>query len=74
MSTPVGSSSGTPRRVTVATGSGLWTSRLSGEPLRYNRVDPYPPDLLVCRPELAETLLRACAVDPAQDLADPAQG
>ena len=59
--------------VAVATGSGLWTSRLSGEPLRYNRVDPYLPDLLVCRPELAEKLLRACAVDPAQDLADPVQ-
>jgi len=57
----------------VATGSGLWTSRLSGEPLRYNRVDPYLPDLLVCRPELAQTLLRACAVDPARDSADPAQ-
>jgi 3'(2'), 5'-bisphosphate nucleotidase len=49
--------------VAVARRSGLWTSRLSGEPLRYNQRDPYLPDLLVCRPDLAGALLAACAVD-----------
>ncbi len=30
---------------------------LDGSPLIYNRRDPYLPDLLMCRPELAEVLL-----------------
>ncbi|WP_448614606.1 hypothetical protein [Modestobacter sp. URMC 112] len=38
---------------------GLHASRLDGSPLRYNRPDPYLPDLLVCRPELTDQLLEA---------------
>ena len=40
--------------VGVAQAAGCHTSRLDGAPLRYNQPDPYLPDLLVCRPELAE--------------------
>ncbi|GAA4356942.1 3'(2'),5'-bisphosphate nucleotidase CysQ [Angustibacter luteus] len=43
--------------VAVCRSSGLWTSRLDGSALRYNRRDPLLPDLLVCRPEIAELLL-----------------
>ncbi len=43
--------------VAVAAAAGLHCSRLDGSPLRYNREDPYLPDLLVCRPELAEVAL-----------------
>jgi 3'(2'), 5'-bisphosphate nucleotidase len=43
--------------VAVARAAGLHTSRLDGSPLRYNQPDPYLPDLLVCRPELADRLL-----------------
>ena len=39
--------------------AGLHASRLDGSPLIYNRRDPYLPDLLMCRPELAEALLTA---------------
>jgi len=45
--------------VAVAQSAGLWCSRLDGSPLRYNERDPWLPDLLVCRPELAETCLNA---------------
>ncbi|WP_216896024.1 3'(2'),5'-bisphosphate nucleotidase CysQ [Nocardia alni] len=41
----------------VAAAAGLHVSRLDGSPLRYNRPDPYLPDLLICRPELADTVL-----------------
>ncbi|MDA2890473.1 3'(2'),5'-bisphosphate nucleotidase CysQ [Mycolicibacterium sp. BiH015] len=37
--------------------AGLHASRLDGSPLIYNRRDPYLPDLLMCRPEVADTLL-----------------
>jgi 3'(2'), 5'-bisphosphate nucleotidase len=37
--------------------AGLHASRLDGAPLIYNRRDPYLPDLLMCRPELAPVLL-----------------
>jgi len=47
--------------VGVAARHGLHTSRLDGSPLRYNRPDPHLPDLLVCRPEVAEELLGAVA-------------
>ena len=43
--------------VAVARAAGLHTSRLDGSPLRYNQPDPHLPDLLVCRPELADRLL-----------------
>ena len=45
--------------VAVARHHGLHASRLDGSPLAYNGADPYLPDLLVCRPELAERTLAA---------------
>lgn len=45
--------------VAVALACGLHASRLDGSPLRYNRADPYLPDLLICRPELAAATLEA---------------
>jgi 3'(2'), 5'-bisphosphate nucleotidase len=47
--------------VAVARAAGLHTSRLDGSPLRYNQANPYLPDLVVCRPELADELLAALA-------------
>jgi 3'(2'), 5'-bisphosphate nucleotidase len=43
----------------VALSAGLHASRLDGSPLRYNERDPWLPDLLICRPELADTCLHA---------------
>ncbi|RDH78047.1 3'(2'),5'-bisphosphate nucleotidase CysQ [Mycolicibacterium moriokaense] len=43
--------------VAVARAAGLHASRLDGSPLEYNRPDPLLPDLIVCRPELAEAVL-----------------
>lgn len=43
----------------VVRAAGLHASRLDGSPLLYNRPDPYLPDLLMCRPEVAPTLLDA---------------
>jgi 3'(2'), 5'-bisphosphate nucleotidase len=45
--------------VAVAAAAGLHTSRLDGSPLRYNQPDPYLPDLLICRPDLAEATIAA---------------
>jgi 3'(2'), 5'-bisphosphate nucleotidase len=39
--------------VAVAQSAGLHVSRLDGSPLRYNEPNPYLPDLLICRPQLA---------------------
>ncbi|MEU6859032.1 3'(2'),5'-bisphosphate nucleotidase CysQ [Glycomyces sp. NPDC046736] len=47
--------------VAVALASGWHASRIDGSALRYNTPDPYLPDLLVCRPDLAEPLLAAIA-------------
>ena len=47
--------------VAVARAAGLHASRVDGSPLRYNLPDPYQPDLLVCRPELAGPTLAALA-------------
>jgi 3'(2'), 5'-bisphosphate nucleotidase len=47
--------------VAVCRAAGLHCSRIDGSPLRYNRADPYLPDLVVCRPELARPLLTAIA-------------
>jgi 3'(2'), 5'-bisphosphate nucleotidase len=41
----------------VVSAAGLHASRLDGSPLIYNRPDPYLPDLLMCRAELADVLL-----------------
>jgi 3'(2'), 5'-bisphosphate nucleotidase len=43
--------------VAVAAAAGLHTSRVDGSPLVYNRADPYLPDVVVCRPELAAPIL-----------------
>lgn len=41
----------------VALAAGLHASRVDGAPLAYNGADPMLPDLLICRVELAETVL-----------------
>ena len=50
--------------VAVALAAGLHASRIDGSPLRYNQPDPYLPDLLVCRPELADRVIAAAASAP----------
>ncbi len=47
--------------VAVALAAGLHASRIDGSPLTYNHTDPYLPDLLICRPELASAALEALA-------------
>ncbi|MDH5238863.1 MAG: 3'(2'),5'-bisphosphate nucleotidase CysQ, partial [Acidimicrobiia bacterium] len=47
--------------VAVAAAAGLHTSRIDGSELVYNNADPYLPDLLVCRPELADQALELLA-------------
>lgn len=47
--------------VAVARAAGLYTSRIDGSPLCYNSADPRLPDLVVCRPELADRILEAAA-------------
>ncbi|MFM9976602.1 MAG: 3'(2'),5'-bisphosphate nucleotidase CysQ [Sphingomonadaceae bacterium] len=44
--------------VAVAVAAGLHCSRIDGAPLVYNCENPYLPDLLICRPELAAKVLR----------------
>lgn len=44
--------------VAVAQAAGLHVSRIDGSPLRYNRPDPWLPDLLICRPEYADDIIR----------------
>jgi 3'(2'), 5'-bisphosphate nucleotidase len=43
--------------VAVAHAAGAHASRIDGSSLTYNREDPNLPDILVCHPELAPTLL-----------------
>lgn len=43
--------------VAVALAAGLHASRIDGSQLRYNRLDPRLPDLLICRPEISRRLL-----------------
>ncbi|WKD59645.1 3'(2'),5'-bisphosphate nucleotidase CysQ [Corynebacterium caspium] len=47
--------------VGVCTAAGLHCSRLDGSPLIYNREDTYLPDMLICRPELAEEMMSLSA-------------
>ena len=47
--------------VAVAAAAGCHVSRINGQELLYNQKDPYLPDLLVCRPELAEATLTSLA-------------
>lgn len=50
--------------VGVATAAGCHCSRLDGAPLVYNRPDPYLPDLLICRADLAVSVLTAVRAAP----------
>lgn len=43
--------------VAVAAAAGLHTSRIDGSPLRYNQDDPWLPDLLICRRDVAADVL-----------------
>lgn len=43
--------------VGVAQAAGLHCSRLNGDKLSYNNKDTYMPDLLICRPEIAEEII-----------------
>jgi len=47
--------------VAVAKAHGLHCSRIDGGPLIYNNSDTYLPDLLICRPEWAECVLKSVA-------------
>ena len=49
--------------VAVAEACGLHASRLNGDPLRYGAPDAWLPDLMVCRVELAEVVLRVTTRD-----------
>src|SRR3546814_17862722 len=54
----------------VAAAAGLHVSRLDGSPLRYNQPDPWLPDLLICRAELAEPVLAALGCGVAGSTAE----
>ncbi|MFN3433194.1 MAG: 3'(2'),5'-bisphosphate nucleotidase CysQ [Sphingomonas sp.] len=45
----------------IALAAGLHASRIDGSPLVYNCENPLLPDLLICRPELADQVLAAVA-------------
>jgi 3'(2'), 5'-bisphosphate nucleotidase len=45
--------------VAVARGSGFYVSRIDGSQVAYNQEDPLLPDILVCRPAIADLLLNA---------------
>ena len=47
--------------VAVARAAGLHCSRIDGSPLLYNQRDPLLPDLVICRPELADAVLAITA-------------
>jgi 3'(2'), 5'-bisphosphate nucleotidase len=47
--------------VAVARAAGLHTSRIDGSPLVYNQDNVLLPDLVVCRPELAQAVLAITA-------------
>ena len=49
----------TTRIAAVALAAGLHASRLDGSPLVYNARDPWLPDFIVCRPELADAVHEA---------------
>ncbi|TXC70233.1 3'(2'),5'-bisphosphate nucleotidase CysQ [Sphingomonas ginsenosidivorax] len=51
--------------IAVAQAAGLHVSRADGSPLAYNCADPYLPDLLICRAELADRVLALVRALPA---------
>jgi 3'(2'), 5'-bisphosphate nucleotidase len=48
--------------VAVAQAAGLHCSRIDGSPMRYNNPNPYLPDFLICRAELAIDVMQALAI------------
>ena len=52
--------------IAVARAAGLHTSRIDGSPLVYNQEDVMLPDLVVCRPELADAILDYVARHPVE--------
>jgi 3'(2'), 5'-bisphosphate nucleotidase len=48
----------------VALAAGLHVSRIDGSPMVFNERDPWLPDLLICRPELAKPALTALREAP----------
>jgi 3'(2'), 5'-bisphosphate nucleotidase len=52
--------------IAVARAAGLHTSRIDGSPLVYNQEDVMLPDLVVCRPELADGILDYIARHPVE--------
>ena len=56
--------------VAVAVAAGAHASRLDGSPIRYGRRDPWLPDLVVCRPELADKVLETVAAVARESAAD----
>jgi 3'(2'), 5'-bisphosphate nucleotidase len=50
--------------VAVAAAHGLHTSRVDGSPLVYNQSNTYMPNLLICRPEWAESVLELMRTMP----------
>jgi 3'(2'), 5'-bisphosphate nucleotidase len=51
--------------VAVAAAAGMHVSRLDGSPLRYNQPNPWLPDVLICRPELAARVIELCCAADA---------
>ena len=47
--------------VGVAKAAGLHATRLDGSEVRFNNQDTYIPDLLICRPEIADEILEHVA-------------
>ena len=47
--------------VGVAKAAGLHATRLDGSEVRFNNKDTYIPDLLICRPEIADEILEHAA-------------
>jgi len=46
--------------VAIALAAGLHVSRLDGSAVRYNQPNPWLPDILICRPELAQSVIQLC--------------
>ena len=55
--------------VAVAMAAGLHCSRIDGSPLVYNQPNPYLPDVLICKPSIAQRVLALVAayVAPIDD-------
>lgn len=58
----------------VAAAAGLHVSRIDGSPLIYNEESSWLPDLMICRAELAEPVLRALWGDRGAPIVEPHRG